>query len=250
MGDGSVVLDAVTFAYRPGEPVLHAVSMTMHSGGFFGIVGHTGAGKSTVLALMLRYYAPDSGTISMGGVPVGRLGETGFREDLALVPQEPFLVADTVAANIDMGRGLPREQIEAAARQADAHDFVVALENGYETPLGEGGARLSAGQKQLVAIARALAGRPRILLLDEATSRVDSDTERRLAGALASLRGRVTVIAIAHRLSTIRAADRIFVLSHGHLAESGDHAMLMGMQGGIYQRLTRLQRLSDSQADP
>src|SRR5690606_32880640 len=115
--------------------------------------------------------------------------------------------------NIDMGRGLPRDVIEAAARAARAHDFIMALEQGYDTPLGEGGARLSAGQKQLVAVARALAGAPRVLFLDEATSRIDSETEQRIAAALAELHGRVTVIAIAHRLSTIRAADRIVVLN-------------------------------------
>ncbi|MEZ5661174.1 MAG: ATP-binding cassette domain-containing protein [Burkholderiaceae bacterium] len=244
MTDGSVRIESLSFGYRPDKPVLQDLSLQMASGGFYGIVGHTGAGKSTLLALLLRFYAPQSGTILLGGQPLGTLADQTLREDLALVPQEPFLIADTVAANIDMGRGLDRQRIEAAARQADAHGFIERLEQGYDTPLGEGGARLSAGQKQLVAIARALAGQPRILLLDEATSRVDSDTERRLARALASLRGTVTVIAIAHRLSTVRAADRLFVLSHGVLAEQGDHPALMAIDAGIYQRLYRLQRLA------
>jgi ATP-binding cassette subfamily B protein/ATP-binding cassette subfamily C protein/ATP-binding cassette subfamily B multidrug efflux pump len=144
-----------------------------------------------------------------------------------------------------MGRGLPQATIEAAARAARAHDFVTALEQGYDTPLGEGGARLSAGQKQLIAVARALAGQPRVLFLDEATSRIDSETERRVQAALAELRGQVTVIAIAHRLSTIRAADRIFVLNHGRVAEQGTHESLMAIEGGIYQRLYLLQQIGE-----
>ena len=145
--------------------------------------------------------------------------------------------------NIDMGRGLNQQQIEAAARAANAHGFITALEQGYDTPLGEGGARLSTGQKQLIAIARALAGKPRILFLDEATSHIDSETEQLVQTALDALRGHVTVIAIAHRLSTIRAADNIVVLSHGRIAEFGTHDALMAIAGGIYQKLYLIQQL-------
>lgn len=249
MSDGSLTIEDLTFGYAPGRPVLHDLRMRMESGGFYGIVGHTGAGKSTLLALLLRFYRADQGRIVAGGRPLAELDDEAFRRDLALVPQEPFLIADSVAANIDMGRGLSRDRIEGAARDAGADGFIAGLPQGYDTVLGEGGARLSAGQKQLVAIARALAGAPRILLLDEATSRVDSDTERRLAVALASLRGRVTVVAIAHRLSTVRAADRLFVLNHGRLAEEGDHAALMRLDQGIYQRLYRLQQLAAQGAE-
>jgi len=143
-----------------------------------------------------------------------------------------------------MGRGLSQAAIEAAARAAHAHEFIARLEQGYDTPLGEGGSRLSSGQKQLIAIARALAGRPRILLLDEATSRIDSQTEQIVQQALDELRGQVTIIAIAHRLSTIRDADRIVVLNHGRISEAGSHDALMRIEGGLYQRLYLLQQLS------
>jgi ATP-binding cassette subfamily B protein/ATP-binding cassette subfamily C protein/ATP-binding cassette subfamily B multidrug efflux pump len=143
-----------------------------------------------------------------------------------------------------MGRGLSDAAIEAAARAAHAHDFICALDQGYDSPLGEGGSRLSVGQKQLLAIARALAGQPRILLLDEATSHIDSQTEQIVQTALDALRGRVTVIAIAHRLSTIRDADRIIVLNHGRIAEQGAHEQLMQINDGIYQRLYLLQQLA------
>ena len=234
----------VNFAYVEGQRVLHELSLDIPQGAFFGIVGHTGSGKSTLLSLLLRYYTADEGTIEIGGLPLASIGNERFRNEVGLVPQDPFILAATARENIDMGRGLPMERIEAAARAAHAHGFIAALEQGYETQLGEGGSRLSSGQKQLLAIARALAGEPRILLLDEATSRIDSATEQIVQEALEELRGKVTIIAIAHRLSTIRAADRIIVLNHGRITEAGSHEDLMRIEGGLYQRLYLLQQIA------
>ncbi|MCA1247882.1 ABC transporter ATP-binding protein [Massilia sp. MS-15] len=240
----AVRVRGLNFAYVPGQRVLHDLSLEIPQGAFFGIVGHTGSGKSTLLSLLLRYYTPDEGSIEIAGMPLAAIGNERFRNEVGLVPQDPFILAATARENIDMGRGLPQAAIEAAARAAHAHGFIAALEQGYDTQLGEGGSRLSAGQKQLLAIARALAGQPRILLLDEATSRIDSATEQIVQEALEELRGKVTIIAIAHRLSTIRAADRIVVLNHGRLAEAGSHEELMRIEGGLYQRLYLLQQIA------
>jgi ATP-binding cassette subfamily B protein/ATP-binding cassette subfamily C protein/ATP-binding cassette subfamily B multidrug efflux pump len=234
----------LSFAYVPGQNVLHDITLDIPQGAFFGIVGHTGSGKSTLLSLLLRYYPAEHGRIEICGEPIAGIDNERFRNEVGLVPQDPFILAASARENIDMGRGLSLDRIEAAARAAHAHDFIEALEQGYETSLGEGGSRLSSGQKQLIAIARALAGEPRILLLDEATSRIDSATEQIVQEALDELRGHVTIIAIAHRLSTIRDADRIVVLNHGRITESGAHEELMRIEGGLYQRLYLLQQLA------
>jgi ATP-binding cassette subfamily B protein/ATP-binding cassette subfamily C protein/ATP-binding cassette subfamily B multidrug efflux pump len=234
----------LSFAYVDDQTVLHHLSLEIPQGAFFGIVGHTGSGKSTLLSLLLRYYPVQQGSIEIHGEPLAGIANERFRSEVGLVPQDPFLLAASARENIDMGRGLSQDAIETAARAAHAHDFIAALEQGYDTPLGEGGSRLSSGQKQLIAIARALAGKPRILLLDEATSRIDSQTEQIVQQAVVGLRGKVTVIAIAHRLSTIRDADRIVVLNHGRISESGSHEELMRIEGGLYQRLYLLQQLA------
>jgi ATP-binding cassette subfamily B protein/ATP-binding cassette subfamily C protein/ATP-binding cassette subfamily B multidrug efflux pump len=243
-GTPAVAIRHLSFAYNEGQTVLHDLSLEIPQGSFFGIVGHTGSGKSTLLSLLLRFYPARHGAIAIHGVPLDQIDNERFRAEVGLVPQDPFLLAASARENIDMGRGLTQAQIETAARAAHAHDFITALDQGYDTPLGEGGSRLSVGQKQLIAIARALAGQPRILLLDEATSHIDSQTEQIVQVAMDELRGKVTVIAIAHRLSTIRDADRIIVLNHGRIAETGPHEQLMRIEGGLYQRLYLLQQLA------
>jgi ATP-binding cassette subfamily B protein/ATP-binding cassette subfamily C protein/ATP-binding cassette subfamily B multidrug efflux pump len=240
---GAVSIRHLSFGYKPETVVLHDLNLEIPAGGFYGLVGHTGSGKSTLMGLLLRFYQAQRGEIRIDGTPLAQFSDDHFRSDVGLVPQDPFLLAATVRENIDMGRGIPLGEIESAARDAHCHDFITQLEQGYDTFLGEGGARLSVGQKQLIAIARALAGKPRILFLDEATAHIDSQTEQIVQLALTELHGRVTVIAIAHRLSTIRAADCIVVLNHGKIQEQGAHDALMALPQGIYQRLYLLQQM-------
>jgi ATP-binding cassette subfamily B protein/ATP-binding cassette subfamily C protein/ATP-binding cassette subfamily B multidrug efflux pump len=250
IADGSIRIERLTFGYDPARPVLQDVDVDIPAGSFVGIVGHTGSGKSTLLSLLLRFYTAQQGRITVDGQPLAAVPDAAFRDAVGLVPQEPYLMAASVRDNIAMGRpGISEAAVQAAARAARADDFITALPQGYDTKLGEGGARVSTGQKQLLAMARALAGSPRILFLDEATSNIDSATEQRVGEALTALRGRVTVIAIAHRLSTIRAADQILVLNHGHLQERGTHEALMTQQGGLYRRLVELQMLEEPAAD-
>ncbi len=247
---GAVSVRQLDFAYTPGTPVLRQVSLDIAPGEFIGIVGPTGSGKSSLLSLLLRFYPVADGQLLIDGQPIASLDEAAFRDAVGLVPQEPFLLAASARENIAMGRTLTDAQVETAAVAAGAHGFISRLEQGYETKLGEGGARLAVGEKQLIAIARALAGQPRILLLDEATSHIDSETEAVVQQALAKLHGKLTLISIAHRLSTIRDADRIVVLNHGRIAELGPHEDLMQIEGGLYRRLVELQQLiSDDPAD-
>jgi len=242
---GALHLEKVCFGYDPAQVVLHDIDLTIPAGGFYGIVGHTGSGKSTLLSLLLRFYSAQSGKILVDGLDLAELSDEHFRASVGLVPQEPFLLAANARENIAMGRDISEADVIAAAKAARAHDFILQLEHGYLTPLGEGGAKLSTGQKQLMAIARALAGKPKILFLDEATSHIDSETEQIVQLALNDLRGSVTVVAIAHRLSTIRDADQIIVLNHGRLVEQGDHTALMAIENGLYQKLYLLQTLEE-----
>lgn len=241
---GAIAFRGVHLEYVPGSPVLHDISLDIAPGEFIGIVGATGSGKSTLLSLLLRFYPVVDGQLTIDGQPIDSLDEDQFRKQVGLIPQDPFLLAASARENIAMGRSLSDAEIEAAARAAGAHDFIARLEHGYDTPLGEGGARLAVGEKQLIAIARALASRPRILLLDEATAHIDTDTERQVQRALAAVRGHLTLVSIAHRLSTVRSADRIIVLSHGRIAEVGPHDALMQHENGLYRRLVELQKLT------
>lgn len=242
--NGRISISKLDFAYEPGRPVLHDVNLDIPDGSFCAIVGHTGSGKSTLMALLLRFYpAPPEATIRIGDCALNDIGEDCFHHQVGLVPQDPYLLADTVRENIAMGRQLSDEQVQRAAMAAGIHDTIAAWPDAYATELGEAGARLSTGEKQLIAIARALAGQPRILLLDEATSHIDSATEQIVQTALTRLRGQITILAIAHRLSTIRDADQIVVLNHGRIAERGRHDTLVELEGGIYRRLYQLQQI-------
>jgi ATP-binding cassette subfamily B protein/ATP-binding cassette subfamily C protein/ATP-binding cassette subfamily B multidrug efflux pump len=244
MQRGQLQIKDLRTGYGEGADVLHPFDLDIEAGSFVGLVGHTGSGKSTLLSLLLRFYAPRGGSIRVDGVALEALDDRQLRQDIALVPQEPQLMAASARDNLRMGRSqLSDQTLEEAARAARLHDTLLALPQGYDTLLGEGGVQLSTGQKQLLAMARALAGRPKILLLDEATANIDSATELLLGEALLALRGRVTVIAVAHRLSTIREAEPILVLHHGQLVERGTHADLMQIDGGVYRRLVELQQL-------
>jgi len=230
--DGHVRFEDVRFGYGKGIEVLHGVSLDVPAGTTVALVGHTGAGKSTIAKLLARFYEPREGRITIDGHDLNDVTQTSLRRQLGVVPQEGFLFAGTVRDNIAFGKPDASEQeIVRAAQTVGAHDFVVQLEDGYETNLQERGTRLSNGQRQLVALARALLADPRILILDEATSAVDIGTERRIERALRLLLAGRTAFIIAHRLSTIRNADLIVVLEHGQIVEQGSHDELLARRG-------------------
>ena len=235
--EGEVRFEDVHFAYglrggELGEEVLHGIDLDVPAGTTVALVGHTGAGKSTIAKLLARFYEPTSGRITIDGRDLNDVTQESLRHQLGIVPQEGFLFAGTVAENIAFGRPEARpEDIVRAAQTVGAHEFILRLEDGYETQLGERGSRLSLGQRQLVAFARALLADPRILILDEATSSVDIGTERTIERALRTLLADRTSFVIAHRLSTIRDADLIVVLEHGQVIEQGSHDELLARRG-------------------
>ena len=236
-------LDNVSFSYptRPRQRALDGINLTLEAGRSLALVGPSGAGKSTVFELLQRFYDPQEGTITLGGVDLREMTTRGLREHLAVVPQAPAMFTADVSYNIAYGKpGASHDEIVAAAKAAHAHDFIMALPEQYASHLGEQGVRLSGGQKQRIAIARAVLADPAILLLDEATSALDAESERHVQAALEELmRGRTTVI-IAHRLSTILQADTIAVLDEGKLVATGSHASLLA-GNDLYQRLASLQ---------
>jgi ABC-type multidrug transport system fused ATPase/permease subunit len=236
-GNGAIRFEGVSFAYLPGRPVLDGVDLELAPGTTVALIGHTGAGKTTLASLVPRFYDTTAGRVLLDGVDVRDVMLGSLRRAIGVIPQDPFLFSTTVRENIAFGRiGMSDEEVERAARLAEAHEFVERLPEGYDTVIGERGITLSGGQRQRVAIARALAVDPRILILDDATASVDATTEARIrAGLREVMRGRTTLI-IAHRLSTIALADEIVVLDGGRIAARGTHEELLGTSA-IYREI-------------
>jgi ATP-binding cassette subfamily B protein len=240
---GHVVFDDVSFAYDGVRQVVKGIDFDVRPGELIGLVGPSGAGKTTLINLLARFYDATSGRILVDGVDLRQLDSGHYRQQVGIVLQDPYLFHGTVAENIRYGRpeASPAEVV-AAAEAANAHDFVCGLQHGYDSIVGERGLTLSGGERQRISIARAVLKDPRILILDEATSSVDTETERRIQQAMDRLVAGRTVFAIAHRLSTLRRASRLFVIDDGRLVESGTHAELLERPNGVYRRLYRLQQ--------
>ncbi len=246
---GELELDRVSFAYKAGEPVIQDVSFRVGAGETVAIVGHTGAGKSTLVNLLQRFYDVDAGSVRVDGVDVRRWHLETMRRGFAMVLQDVFLFSGDIASNIRLGdASISDEDLRRAAAEVHALDFIERLPDGFGARVRERGAGLSVGQKQLIAFARALAYDPRILILDEATSSIDTETEQRIQLALDRLLIGRTSVVIAHRLSTIQRADRILVLHKGTLREQGSHQELLAA-GGIYHKLYQLQFSSDPSSE-
>jgi ATP-binding cassette subfamily B protein len=236
-----IEFDHVWFAYKDEDWVLRDVSFTIEPGETIAVVGHTGAGKTTLISLLLRFYDVQQGSIKVGGVDVRALDPLELRRLFGVVLQDPYLFTGTLEENIRLGtENIRDEDVEAAAEQVNLMDFIRTLPEGFRHSIRERGSGLSTGQKQLISFARALAHNPRYLILDEATSSVDTDTEFRVRDALNRMVAGRTSIVIAHRLSTIQRADRILVMHKGYLRESGTHQELLA-QRGIYWKLYQLQ---------
>jgi ATP-binding cassette, subfamily B, bacterial len=246
---GRISFDNVVFQYpsRPGQSALDGVTLHVAPGETVALVGPSGAGKTTILQLLMRFYDPQSGTIRLDGIALSDMARTDFRAAIAMVPQDPVIFATSARENIRFGRPDATDAaLESAARAAAAHDFIAALPQGYDSPLGERGVMLSGGQKQRIAIARAILRDAPVLLLDEATSALDAESEAAVQAAVETLAQGRTTLVVAHRLATVKRANRIIVFDKGRIAATGTHDALVA-EGGLYARLARLQ-FTDGQA--
>jgi subfamily B ATP-binding cassette protein MsbA len=238
---GNIIFENISFSYLENVPLIDNISLTIKKGQTVALVGHSGAGKTTILNLICRFFDPASGAITLDGTDIRKITMSSLRSNLALVSQDVTLFNDTIKENIAYGTNesaLP--EIQKAAKHAAAHDFIIELPNGYDTMIGENGVKLSGGQRQRIAIARAMLKNAPILLLDEATSSLDSKSERAVQEALSNLMQNRTTIVVAHRLSTIQSADLIHVIDEGRIAESGNHDELLQLNGA-YAKLYEIQ---------
>ena len=233
---GEVEARHVSFGYLPGRTVLHNLSLKAEPGQTIAIVGHTGAGKTTIINLLMRFYDVDSGEIRVDGKEVHQLTRRSLRRAYAMVLQDTWVFQGTIFENIAYGKeGATREEVIAAAKAARIHEYIMRLPDGYDTVISEDGGNISKGQKQLLTIARAMLYNTQMLILDEATSNVDTNTEQKVQKAMQELMRGKTSFVIAHRLSTIQNADKILVMEHGDVMEQGTHAELMRKKGVYYK---------------
>jgi ABC-type multidrug transport system fused ATPase/permease subunit len=238
---GEVKFDHITFAYEPGLEVLQDIDLTIKPGETVAIVGRTGAGKSSLINLSARFYELEQGQITVDGYNVASVTQQSLRSQIGIVPQDPFLFSGSIGDNIRYGdMQASQEEVIGAAKAVGADNFINRLEKGYEAEVGERGGNLSAGQRQLVCLARAILTNPPIMILDEATSNVDTNTERIMQQSLRRLSKGRTCLIIAHRLSTVTHADRIVALERGKIVEIGSHQELMAKQGLYYQMFSAL----------
>jgi ATP-binding cassette subfamily B protein len=246
---GAVRFEAVDFAYDPDRQILKQIDFAVPAGGTLAVVGPSGAGKSTLARLLFRFYDVTGGRILVDGQDIREVNQASLRRSIGIVPQDTVLFNDTIGYNIAYGReGASQAEVEAAARGAAIHDFILSLPDGYETKVGERGLKLSGGEKQRVAIARTLLKDPQLLILDEATSALDSRTEAAIQDTLNLLAQRRTTIIVAHRLSTIVHADEIIVMDKGRIAERGTHAGLVA-RGGLYAEMWARQQAEQREAE-